>query len=575
MTSKMALYSLFALLALCSCKREEQRLSKPAADAPEMYVSIRFTEVAKQWGIDFTHQNGARGRKLMPETVGSGVAFADLDGDGWLDILIVNSSNWSNDKHPSQTLKLYRNRGYGKFEDVTKGSGLEKPFYGMGVAVADYDGDGREDVFLTAVGENHLFHNEGNLHFREVTHEAGVSGVPPEGIPMQYKWSTGASWLDYDRDGNLDLLVCQYVKWSPEIDPFCGHNGLRGYCPPDNFEGAHCTLYRGDGKGHFRDVSKQMGLLDCALGKSFGIGVLDVNHDGWLDIVITNDTWANFLFINHEGRRFEEIGVPSGIALSENGKARAGMGIDVADWRNNGQQSIVIGNFTSEGLSLFEPERGGVFADHAQVEGITTPSLLNVTFATFFLDVDFDGWLDIFATNGHVDDIVNTYQSNLTFREKPLLLRNRLMQAHTASAFEDISKNAGFTEPLVGRGAAFGDLDGDGKLEIGIVDNGGRFRLYHNESTGVGNWIRFKLIGAGKNLDAIGSLVEVTAGGITHSLYVKSGVGFLSESERNPVFGLGRQDKVERVIVHWSDGKQTTYDAFPGNKTHVLKENTP
>ncbi len=562
------------MLALTSCQNGKKAPTTPAP-AEAIHANIRFTEVSKEWGIDFVHQNGAKGRKLMPETVGSGVAFADFDGDGKLDILIVSSSNWSDDKRPSQTAKLYRNLGNGHFQDVTQGSGLDKPIYGMGVAVADYDGDGKEDVYLTAVGENHLFHNEGNFHFRDVTHEAGVAGVPPEGISMQHKWSTGASWLDYDRDGNLDLLVCQYVKWNPDIDPFCGHNGVRGYCPPDNFEGAHCTLYKGDGKGHFRDVSKEVGLLDCALGKSFGIGVADLNNDGWLDIIITNDTWANFVFINHEGKHFEEVGVPSGIALAENGKARAGMGIDVGDWRNNGKQSVVIGNFTSEGLSLFEPEAGVSFADHAQTEGITPASLLNVTFATFFLDVDFDGWLDIFATNGHVDDIVNTYQSNLTFRQKPLLLHNRYGEKRASPAFENIAPSAGFTEPLVGRGAAYGDLDGDGDLDIGMVDNGGRFRLYRNDSTGIGNWIRFHLVGAGKNLDAIGSYVKVTVGDTTHTQYVKSSCGFLSESERTLVFGLGRQDKVDSVTVHWADGKEATFGSFPAGKTHILKENTP
>ncbi|MEI6433039.1 MAG: VCBS repeat-containing protein, partial [bacterium] len=324
--------------------------SAPAAPAGSVKASLRFTEVARESGIDFTHVNGAYGRKLMPETVGSGMAFADFDGDGKPDVLIMNGTNWPGQKPVAGTPRLYRNLGGGKFQDVTAGSGLDKPLYGMGVAVADYDGDGKEDMYLTAVGSNHLLHNEGGFRFREVTAEAGVVGVPIAGVPLSWKWSASAAWLDYDRDGDLDLFVTQYVKWTPELDPFCGHNGVRGYCPPDNFEGARCTLFQNDGNGKFTDVSREVGLFDCAVGKSFGIAIADFNGDGWPDIAVSNDTWANFLFINEQGKKFSEKGVESGIAFAEGGKARAGMGIDVTDLANDGRSWIAIGNFADEGL---------------------------------------------------------------------------------------------------------------------------------------------------------------------------------------------------------------------------------
>lgn len=532
-------------------------------------AQVKFTEIATEAGISFKHVNGAYGRKLMPETVGSGLAFADFDNDGKPDLLIVNGTNWAGQKTPAGSSKLYRNLGNGKFEDITKGSGVERPLYGMGVAVADYDGDGDQDVYLTAVGPNRLLRNDGNFHFTDVTKEAGVTGIPTGTIPLAYKWSSTAAWLDYDKDGDLDLFVCQYVTWKPEIDPFCGHNGVRGYCPPDNFEGARCTLFQNDG-GTFKDVSQAVGLFDCAVGKSFGVGIDDFNQDGWPDIAVSNDTWANFLFINEGGKRFAEKGLEAGIAVATNGKARAGMGIDVADISNNGRACIVIGNFADEGLSLFEQDaqdsRELLFTDRAPVLGITAPSLLNVTFATFFLDVDLDGWPDLFATNGHVDDVVSTYKSMLTFEQLPLLFRNQ-----QGKVFEDITKSAGLTEKMVGRGAAYADIDGDGDLDIGVVDNGRRFRLFRNDTTGTGHWLRLKLVGTGKNTDALGAQVQVQASGLTQRRYLKSGGSFLSESERVLTFGLGTATRAEKIIITWPDGHTQEFGPLETGQTHTLR----
>ena len=548
------------------CREQTASANRPEPH-PDTPIAVRFTEIAREAGIDFVHVNGARGRKLMPETVGSGVAFLDYDNDGHLDILIMNGRTWPGDPKPiASTPRLYRNLGGGRFEDVTKAVGLNVSMYGMGVAVGDYDNDGYQDLYLTAVGPNRLFHNEAGKRFVDVTARAGVVGVPLPGTRMEHKWSSSAAWLDYDKDGRLDLFVCQYVKWSPELDPYCGRNGIRGYCPPDNFEGARCTLFRNEGKGRFRDVSRAVGLLDGPVGKSFGIGIADFNEDGWPDIAVTNDTWANFLFVNEGGKRFVEKAIESGIAFDEAGKARAGMGIDVADYRNDGRFGIVIGNFANEGLSLYEPSEMMLFSDQAQAKGITAPSLLNVTFATFFFDYDLDGWQDLFATNGHVDDIVNTYESELSFRQKPLLFHNQ-----RGERFEPV-RDAGLDRQIVGRGAAYGDIEGDGDLDIGVVDNGGRFLLFRNDGGNNNRWIRFRTVGTRSNRDGIGALVRVTAGGVTRSQYVRSGGSFLSESERTLTFGLGDSEAVDSVEVRWPSGTMDRAKALTAGRSYLVTE---
>ncbi|MBB6048404.1 CRTAC1 family protein [Armatimonas rosea] len=544
---QVLLLSLLAL-SLLGC----QAGKKSASPEPKALRPITFTDIAKDAGVDFQHVNGGRGRKLMPETVGSGLAFFDYDNDGKLDLLVMNSTTWPGDPNPIKTTpKLYHNLGGGKFEDVTEKLGLAITMYGMGVGVGDYDNDGFEDLYLTAVGPNHLFHNEGGKGFRDVTAESGTVGVPLPGTKLEHKWSSSSAWLDYDNDGKLDLFVCQYVKWSPEVDPYCGKNGIRGYCPPGNFEGARCTLFHNEGSGKFRDVSKETGILDGALGKSFGIAVADYNGDGWLDIAVANDTWANFLFMSEGGKHFTDKGVESGIAFSMSGKAKAGMGIDVADFRNNGKLGLVIGNFAEEGLSLFEPMEGtnSMFEEKGQSRGVVAASLSNVTFATFFFDYNLDGWQDIFATNGHVDDIVNTYKTNLTFKQEPLLFENK-----GGEKFVDETHNVGINYKIVGRGAAYGDIDNDGDLDIGVVDNNGKFLLLRNEGGNQNHWVRLKLVGTKSNRDAIGALVTVTTGNLKQRRYVRSGGSFLSESERAPTFGLGAATTVDSVEIRWPSG---------------------
>lgn len=565
---------LFSLLALCPIAlwlagcQPGQKNGAPAPVKP--LKPIVFTDIAKDAGIDFKHVNGGRGRKLMPETVGSGLALFDYDNDGKLDLLVMNSTTWPGDPNPIKTTpKLYHNLGNNKFEDVTEKLGLALTMYGMGVSVGDYDNDGFEDIYLTAVGPNHLFHNEGGKGFRDVTAESGTIGVPLPGTKLEHKWSSSSAWLDYDNDGKLDLFVCQYVKWSPEIDPYCGKNGIRGYCPPGNFEGARCTLFHNEGSGKFRDASKETGILDGAVGKSFGIAIADYNSDGWLDIAVANDTWANFLFISEGGKHFTDKGVESGFAFSMSGKAKAGMGIDVADFRNNGKLGMVVGNFAEEGLSLFEPMEGttNMFEEKGQSRGIVAPSLSNVTFATFFFDYNLDGWQDIFATNGHVDDIVNTYKSNLTFKQEPLLFENK-----NGENFADVTHLSGINYKIVGRGAAYGDIDGDGDLDVGVVDNNGKFLLLRNDGGNQNHWVRLKLVGTTSNRDAIGALVTVTAGKLKQRRYVRSGGSFLSESERVLTFGLGSATTIDSVEIRWPTGKVETLSRLGVDTLNTITE---
>lgn len=576
--------------------------------------TVSFVDVAKQVGIDFHHINGAmeknnkKNKKNMPETVGSGVAFLDYDNDGWQDILILNGTCWPDDKNSGVrgTPHLYHNNGDGTFTDVTKEAGLDIEMYGMGVAIGDFDNDGYEDIYLTALGANHLLrntlgdrhserHNSGHKSsynsthkdghngrkrplFEEVTTRAGVAGVPMPGTDLKWKWSTSAAWLDYDRDGRLDLFVCQYLIWNPALNPFCGHNSIRGYCPPGTFEPTYCTLYHNEGNGKFRDVSEETGIRGTVLGKALGVAVADFNGDGWPDIVVSNDTWANYLFINQRGTHFQNLAVESGIATSENGHYKAGMGIDTADWRNDGRAAILIGNFAQEGLSLYEPDpnlpQQLLFTDNAHATGLASPSLPFLTFGLCFFDYDLDGWQDLFTANGHVDDIVSTYDSLLTFKERPLLFHNQ----HNGT-FKEVGTTSGLTARLVGRGAACGDFDNDGDLDIGVVDNGGQFRLYRNDLIHKGSdpqtsphWIRFRTEGVKSNRDGIGARVQITAGGVIQTQWVHSGGSFLSESQRQLTFGLGKADRIETVRVTWPSGIIDETHNLPTNLQYLIRE---
>jgi len=388
-------------------------LSTPAQTANN---NVRFTDITQAAGIHFEHTNGAFGDKYLPEALGPGCAFIDYDNDGYPDILIVNGQDFPGHGHTQSTLKLYHNNGNGSFTDVTVKAGLNISIYGMGVAVGDYDNDGYDDIFITALGQSLLFHNNGNGTFKDVTKTAGLSGIK--------EFSTSASWVDYDRDGKLDLLVANYVQWTPQTDVRCTLDGLhKSYCTPESYRGASLRLWHNLGNGKFQDVTSIAGLYDAS-SKSLGIAVLDYNNDGWPDFLIANDTQPNKLYLNNRNGTFTESGVAAGIAFSEDGLARAGMGVDAADYDRSGRSSVIITNFSNQMMSLYHNEGNGLFVDEAPKSTVGKASLLTLGFGCFFFDYDLDGWPDIFVANGHIESDIEKIQKRIKYRQPPHLFRN-------------------------------------------------------------------------------------------------------------------------------------------------------
>jgi hypothetical protein len=381
---------------------------------PEPAIPVLFTAVTAAAGIDFVHHSGARGRKYLPETMGSGLVWFDYDGDHRPDLFLVNSSDWPESRQATHSQALYRNLGDGTFEDVTRAAGLEADLYGIGAAAGDYDNDGHPDLFVNALGPDRLYRNRGDGSFADVTEGAGVSDPA---------FGSSATWLDYDRDGLIDLFVCNYVQWTPATDIYCTLDGEnKSYCTPESYRGASNRLYRNRGDGRFEDVTEPAGLLNES-GKSLGVVTLDYDGDGFTDLAIANDTQPNFLYRNEGNGTFTEVGRSAGIAFSEEGKARGAMGIDAADYDDSGRQSLMIGNFSNEMLALYHNEGRGLFIDDAAAAGIGQPSLLTLAFGCFFFDFDLDGRLDIFVANGHVEDDINLVQPSVTYAQSPHLFR--------------------------------------------------------------------------------------------------------------------------------------------------------
>jgi hypothetical protein len=520
-----------------------------------------FTDVTKTAGIRFRHDSGAFGKKYLPETMGSGGAFFDADGDGAQDILLVNSMSWPDGPARKPLLGLYKNNRDGTFTDVSAASGLAVPLYGLGVAAADYDNDGRTDVYLTALGKNRLFRNLGGMKFADVTDVAGVGNTG---------FSTGAAWLDYDRDGRLDLAVANYVEWSIDTDRFCTLDGKsKSYCTPEAYTGQSMALYRSLGSGKFEDATKKAGLLDPA-AKALGIALLDHNGDGWLDLFVANDTQPNRLYENKQNGTFTDIAVAAGVAFNEAGVARAGMGVDAADYDGSGRPGVVIGNFSNEMIALYHNEGKGLFIDEAPSSTIGKTSMLTLTFACFFFDYDLDGQLDIFAANGHVADDISKAQPRVKYAQPPHLFRNtgnRRFEAITASA------GAALQEAVVARGAAYGDYDGDGDPDLLVTTNNGPARLLRNDGGERRNRVRLKFTGSKSNRDAIGTLARViTASGPSSWQMVKTGSSYLSQSELPLTFGLGSVPRVARIEVKWPDGRAELLPGVDANTSIVVEE---
>jgi hypothetical protein len=522
-----------------------------------------FTDVTEPAGIRFRHNNGAYGNKYLPETTGSGCAWLDYDNDGWQDILLINSMDFDDaPKKRKSVMALYHNNKTGSFTDVTASAGLAKPMYGMGAAIGDYDNDGYVDIFVTALGQNHLFRNQGNGKFVDVTAKVGLD--------KEQEFSTSAAWFDYDKDGKLDLFVCNYVDWAIERDLHCTLDGTnKSYCTPESYKGQTSRLYHNTG-GKFVDVSEKAGIYDQT-SKSLGVAITDYNKDGWPDIFVANDTQPNKLYKNNGDGTFTETAVTAGVAFSEEGKARAGMGVDFADYDNSGYPSLIIGNFSNEMLGVYHNEgKSGLFIDEAPSSTLGQATLLSLTFGLFFFDYDLDGRPDIFLANGHVADDINKVQPKITYAMAPKLFHNEGKRK-----FTEATRKAGrpFAKPIVARGAAYGDYDNDGDLDILVTTNGGPAYLLRNEGGNQQRFVRFKTVGEKANRDGIGAKITVYAGdGSKQWQVVHSGSSYCSQSELPLTFGLGRNEKIERVEVEWPNHTVETLKIVAVNQLHILKE---
>ena len=523
-------------------------------------LGFQFVDVTSRAGIQFQHNAGAYGGKLLPETMGSGCAFLDYDRDGWQDILLVNGLDWPGHKRQRSTLHLYRNNRDGTFTDVTKAAGLDLEMYGMGVAVGDYDNDGFPDILITCVGQNRLFHNTGKGTFVDVTRQSGLSG--------KQAFSTSALWFDYDRDGLLDLFVCNYVRWSAEQDVFCSLDGKhKSYCTPEAYRGATCWLFRNRGNGTFEDVTAKSGIFD-ATSKSLGVALLDYDRDGWPDLLVANDTQPNKLYRNLRNGTFRDVAVDAGIAFSTDGKARAGMGVDVADFENSGVAGVAITNFDNEMIGFYR-EKNGSYVDIANEAGIGRASRNTLGFGCSFLDVNLDGYLDLLAVNGHIDDTVRNIRRDVGYAQPPQLFLN-----NGKAQFREVAAETGgdFSQPRVGRGLAYGDFDRDGDLDVLMTTNNGPAFLFRNDQTAGNRSIRFHLVGTKSNRDAIGATVQVFYAGMRQSRMVKGGSSYLSQSELPVTFGLGREDRIERIVIYWPSGLNEEYKNLAAGKAYECTE---
>jgi enediyne biosynthesis protein E4 len=531
--------------------------SDPSAPNP----GFQLVDVTSRAGIQFQHYTGAYGGKLLPETLGSGCAFLDYDADGWQDILLINGMDWPGHRRNRATMRLYRNNRNGTFTDVTRRAGLDVELYGMGVAVGDYNNDGFPDIFVTCVGQNHLFKNTGRGNFVDVAHASGLGG--------RENFSTSALWFDFDRDGFLDLFVCNYVKWSVAEDVFCSLDGVhKSYCTPEAYRGETCWLFHNRGDGTFEDVTASSGIFDTS-SKSLGVAMFDYDQDGWPDLLVTNDTQPNKLYHNLRNGKFKDVGVEAGIAFSNEGKARAGMGVDTADFDAFGLPGIAITNFDDEMIGLYRPLGRGLYEDSAVQAGVGLPSKNTLGFGCVFADSDLDGTEDLVVANGHIDETVRNIRGNVGYSQPPQLFLN---DGH--GSFHDVAPQVGdaFRQPKVGRGLCYGDFDRDGDLDFLMTTNSGPAYLYRNDQRSGNRSIRFHLVGTKSNRDAIGARVQIFCSGLAQSRYVKTGSSYLCQSELPITFGFGKRDRVDRVVVDWPSGRTEEFKNLAAGKFYECIE---
>jgi enediyne biosynthesis protein E4 len=521
---------------------------------------VHFSDATEHAGIRFTHNSGRAGKKFLPETLGSGCAFFDADGDGWPDILLLNSKGWT--PHGRKSLSaLYRNNHDGTFTNITAGSGLDIEMYAMGVAIGDYDNDGRDDVYITALDGDHLFHNEGGGKFRDVTASSGTRNA---------SFSTSAAWLDYDRDGKLDLFVANYVQWTPKGDLWCSLDGAtKSYCTPESYKGTSCKLFHNLGGGKFEDVSQKAGIADPT-SKSLGITVFDYNNDGWPDIFVANDTQPNKLYRNNKNGTFTEEGMAAGVAFGEDGVARGAMGTDAGDYDRSGRAHLLVGNFSNQMIGLYHNEGTGLFVDEAPSSAVGRASLLTLAFGVFFFDYDLDGYPDIFAANGHIEEEIGRVQPKVQYKEPPLLFRNRGQQR-----FENVTASMGpaFSRAMVARGAAYADYDRDGDLDVLVTTNHGPAYLFRNDGGNRNRWLCVRLAGTKSNRDGIGAVVRVESASGKQWNAVHSGGSYCSQSDLALTFGLGKDPVVTALEIEWPSGAKQRLANIAPNQFLTIEEN--
>lgn len=517
-------------------------------------------------GIDFLHANSPTTKKYLPETMGAGVAFIDFDNDGLLDIFFTNGARINGaatpaKRDPKYWNRLYRNQGNGKFLDVTERAGLAgaETGFAMGVAVGDFDNDGWQDLYVTSYGANTLYRNRGNGTFENVTAKAGVAGSG---------WSTSAGFIDYDNDGFLDLFVCRYLDWSFAKDVYCGEKapGVRAYCHPDNFQATTNLLFHNNGDGSFSDVSDSSGI-SAAKGKSLGVAFADYDGDGFTDIYVANDSVMGFLFRNLGNGRFRESALLAGAGFNEDGNTFAGMGVEFADYDNDGRPDIFVTNLSLQMYALFRNIGGGHFEYATKEAGLARATLPYSGWSTRFIDFDNDGWKDIFAAQGHVMDTIEITSPNLQYRQEPMLLRNRM------GAFERVLGSDAFNVKRAGRGAAFGDLDNDGKVDVVVSNLGERPSILRNTTVNRNHWLSLRLIGSHANRDGIGCKVKLTrTSGQVQFYEVQTAGGYLSASDRRLLMGLETDSLIPKLEIHWPGGRLQTLTNVKADQQLVVHE---
>ena len=534
---------------------------------------VQFTDITGQTGIIFKHENAATARKYLVETMGGGVALLDYDNDGRLDVFFTNGARIDDPmpegRLPDKTDRIFWNRLYhqnqdGTFTDVTEKAGvtgMPQNRYGMGVAVGDYDNDGFEDIYATNYGGNTLYHNNRDGTFTDVTARAGVAGGG---------WSASAGFVDYDNDGNLDLFVTRYLDWNFQIDRYCGERkpGYRAYCHPDTFDGIANILFHNNGDGTFTDVSSKAGIANPA-GKGLGLAFADYDDDGFVDVYVANDSVQAFLYRNTGKGAFTEVGLLAGVGFNEEGKTFAGMGVDFADYDNDGRPDVFVTDLSNERYMLFRHNGDGSFRDVTNASGVAGATLLFSGWSTRFIDYDNDGWKDIFVAQGHVMDTIEKTSSNLRYLQPPLLLRNEVAR------FVRVAPGEVFQREWAGRGAAFGDLDNDGDIDVVLSNVGQKAVVLRNDGGNQNNWLALQTIGTRSNRDGIGCRVKVvSASGLTQYFTINTAVGYLSASDKRLVVGLGGDTTARLVEIRWPSGIVQRFDNVNARQTLIATEPT-